>query len=97
VDRHTVTGHRGLYFDADTVAELEAAGFGDVRMERRAIAWRAATRLALADFCRLLFGLEGIGAAELLPLLERQVGVRDTANGAELDWELVFFRGVRRR
>lgn len=96
VDRHTATGHRGIYFDAGTVAELEAAGFAGVRMERRSIAWRAASRLALADFCRLLFGLEGIDAAGLLPLLEREIGVRDTAAGAELDWELVFFRGERR-
>lgn len=95
VDRHTATGHHGVYFDAATVAELELAGFGEVRMERRAIPWRAATRADLAEFCRLLFGLEGITAAELLPLLERDVGVRDTASGVALDWELVFFRGVR--
>jgi hypothetical protein len=51
---------------------------------------------ALAEFCHLLFGLEGIGAASLLPLLAREVGVRETVTGAELDWELVFFRAVRR-
>lgn len=95
VDRHTSTGHQGIYFDAATVNELEAAGFTAVQMERRRIAWRAADRPALAEFCRLLFGLEGISAAQLLPLLEQEVGVRDTAAGAELDWELVFYRALR--
>lgn len=96
VDQYTRTGHQGIYFDSETQVELEACGFADVVMEARRIAWRAESRLALADFCRLLFGLEGIDAGQLLPLLERDVGMRDVESGAELDWELVFYRAQRR-
>lgn len=96
VDQYTRTGHQGIYFDAATIADLETCGFVDVVMETHRIAWRAESRLALAEFCRLLFGLEGIDAAQLLPLLERDVGMRDVDGGAELDWELVFYRAQRR-
>lgn len=96
VDRFTPTGHRGIYFDAATVTELEACGFAVELMEARRIGWRAADPLALADFCRLLFGLEGIDAATLLPLLADEVGLRETAQGVELEWELVFYRARRR-
>ena len=95
VDRHTVTGHQGIYFDAGTLAELEAAGFRVGLAAPRTVPWRAPDRLALAEFCRLLFGLEGIDAAGLLPLLERGIGVRDTPAGAELDWALMTFRATR--
>lgn len=96
VDQYTRTGHQGIYFDAAAKTELEACGFADVVVETRRIGWRAESRLALAEFCRLLFGLEGIEAAQLLPLLERDVGMRDVEGGAELDWELVFYRAQRR-
>lgn len=96
VDRHTATGHRGIYFDEHTIVEMEACGFAVETMQRRRIGWRAADRLALADFCRLLFGLDGIGAAGLAPLLASEVGFRDGDSGVELDWELVFYRALRR-
>ncbi|MDF2446601.1 MAG: Methyltransferase type 11 [Moraxellaceae bacterium] len=96
VDRHTATGHRGIYFDGATVPELEACGFSVECAEARRIGWRAESRLALADFCRMLFGLEGITTAELLPRLAEGVGLRETDGGVELDWELMFFRAVRR-
>ena len=96
VDRHTETGHRGTYFDEATVAELEAAGFRVDRARPQRIAWCAADRTALADFCRRLFGLQGIDNAQLADALAQEVGVRDTADGVELDWELMLFRATRR-
>lgn len=96
VDRHTRTGHSGIYFDARTVVELESCGFDVEHVETRPIRWRAANHVVLADFCLLLFGLEGIDAPGLQPLLASEIGLRETVNGSELDWELVFFRAVRR-
>ncbi|MDF3031935.1 MAG: Methyltransferase type 11 [Moraxellaceae bacterium] len=96
VDHYTSTGHHGIYFDERTVSELEGCGFAVESMQRRRIGWKAADRHALADFCCLLFGLEGIDAAGLEPLLAQEIGFRDTTDGVELDWELVFFRAVRR-
>lgn len=95
VDRHTSTGHRGIYFDASTVGELERCGFTVERTEVRRIGWRAANRHALADFCRLLFGLQDIDADTLAPLLASEVGVREVGAAVELDWELMFFRAIR--
>lgn len=101
VDRYTSTGHRGVYFDRTTVAELEHNGFDVTLVEPRRIAWRAASRESLADFCRLLFGLEGIDNATLASMLASEIGVRDTVdaifgNGVALDWELMFYRATRR-
>lgn len=96
VDRFTPTGHRGIYFDTATVGELEAAGFVVTLAGPRRIGWRGADEIALAEFCRLLFGLEGIDAQGLAPLLSREVGTRAVAGGVELDWELMFFRAERR-
>lgn len=96
VDRYTRTGHRGIYFDARTVIELESCGFDVEHVGTQRIGWQATDHAALADFCHLLFGLEGIDAASLEPVLATEIGLRETANGSELDWELVFFRAVRR-
>lgn len=95
VDRHTSTGHRGRYFDADTVVELEQCGFSVEAVELRRIGWQAADLPALAEFCRLLFGLEGISVAGLASVLVSEIGVVETAGGVELDWELVFYRARR--
>lgn len=95
VDRHTPTGHRGSYFNADTAAELEQCGFRVEAVESRRIAWQADDLPTLAGFCRLLFGLEGIGIAELAAVLVDEIGVVETAGGVELDWGLVFYRARR--
>lgn len=95
VDRYTPTGHRGTYFDAGTVAELEQCGFRVEATESRRIGWQAADLPALAEFCRLLFGLEGIGIAELASVLVDEIGIVETASGVELDWRLVFYRALR--
>lgn len=94
VDRYTSTGHQGIYFDAATVGELEDCGFRVERAEAVRIPWRAPDALALAEFCRLLFGLEGIDAATLAPLLADGVGIREVEGGVELDWELMFYRAL---
>lgn len=95
VDRYTPTGHQGMYFNHHIASDLEACGFQITLQETRRIPWRAKDADALADFCRLLFGLEGIDAATLRPLLEAGPGIKQTAEGAELNWELMFFRAVR--
>lgn len=95
VDRHTDTGHHGHYFTVDTGAELSAAGFRVELVERRRIGWRADDVAALADFCRLLFGLRGIDSTELATILARDIGIHTVAAGVELAWELMFFRAVR--
>lgn len=95
VDRHTPTGHRGQYFDEGTIAEMNAAGLRVTRCEPRRIPWRATDRTALATFCCLLFGLEGITPAELAPVLAATVGVRDEPAGVALDWELQCYRATR--
>lgn len=95
VDRHTSTGHRGIYFDEATVDELEACGFRVERAEAVRIPWRAPDPLELAEFCRLLFGLEGITAEALALLLASEVGIQAGEGDVELDWELMFFRAIR--
>lgn len=97
VDRYTSTGHAGIYFDAQTVVELESCGFDVERVETRRIHWWAENRVALAEFCHSLFGLEGIETATLEAELAVRLGIHDTSSGAELDWELIFFRAVRRQ
>ena len=96
VDRHTSTGHSGIYFDTRTIAEMESCGLVVETMQVQRVGWRAPDRLALADFCRLLFGLRDIDAQTLAAVLEKDIGVCDTPDGVELDWELVFYRAIRR-
>lgn len=95
VDRHTSTGHKGIYFDRQTVDELDAAGFRVELAEPRRIGWRAETRAALGEFCHLLFGLENIDVATLTGILQSDIGMRDVPGGVELDWELMLFRAIR--
>ena len=95
VDRYTSTGHRGIYFDDATVAELTAAGFTVTLSAAQPIRWRAADAWQLADFCRLLFGLENIDNATLQQALAQEVGVDTTTDGVALAWELMSYVAIR--
>lgn len=89
-------GHRGYYLDESIKPLLESIGFRVDLVEPRAYPWRFASRTDMLDFCRLLFGMDRQPTdGDLLYGIKQTVGFRETAQGCELNWELMFVRAVR--
>lgn len=89
VDAHTSTGHRGLYLDDATERELASVGWRLIDSELVRFHWVFGHRDELAAFCRDLFGLRDVGAAEILAAVENELGMDDLDDGrAGMRWAL---------
>ena len=89
--RHNGTGHRGMYLEPDTVADiLRALGAEILCCESKPCPWRFDTKADLLAFCRLLFGLKNLKDAELMEALEHYVGVTEHDAGVALNWRLLY-------
>jgi hypothetical protein len=94
VDAHTPTGHRGLYRDWPRQRFPDGLAVAAVREEP--CPWILPDAGAAARFCRLLFGLEGLGDAALLQALEQGVGLEHHSDGmVTILWELTYVDLVR--
>ncbi|WP_143593671.1 bifunctional 2-polyprenyl-6-hydroxyphenol methylase/3-demethylubiquinol 3-O-methyltransferase UbiG [Synechococcus sp. 1G10] len=93
VDRHTTTGHRGIYRQFE---RLEWPDWLDViRIETRSCPWRFDSSEQLVAFCHGLFGLGKDAWPHLESTLEELVGIRSANGGVELDWELSYMDAMK--
>lgn len=95
IDRYSATGHRGAYLDATLGSELRAAGFEVARQGPENCAWEFGRRADMADFCRLLFGLERGSHAEVRAGIDAHLTHHGCGHGHRLDWELWLCRAVK--
>lgn len=91
VDRHCPMGHRGVFLGAELAPDLEAAGFEILADRTVDLHWRFGTRDDMADFCRLLFGLE-IDRAAALAGIRDYVGYEEGDGQVLMSWALRFVR-----
>lgn len=88
VGRYNTTGHAGRYLPTEPA---HYAPLGRVlRCAEVGCPWRFAHEAGLLAFCGTLFGLVDCPPAELREALQRQVGIRATQAGVELDWRLLY-------
>jgi SAM-dependent methyltransferase len=88
VGRYNGTGHEGLYLHDD---RARFAALGEVlRCELVDCAWAFADEAAMLDFSGRLFGLMDCPDDALREALHELVGVRTTAAGVELAWQLLY-------
>ncbi|MBK7948256.1 MAG: methyltransferase domain-containing protein [Deltaproteobacteria bacterium] len=93
VDRHCPMGHRGVFLGAELAPDVRAAGF-DILADRSIdLHWRFGTTDDMADFCRLLFGLETDNATTLAGIRDH-VGYEEGSGQVLMNWAL---RHVRAR
>lgn len=81
VGTHNRTGHEGLYLNETTERELADSGWHPIASELVRFHWMFNNRDELAAFCRDLFGLRDVGAAEILAAVENEVGMDDLDDG----------------
>jgi len=91
VDRHCPLGHRGVFLGAELAPDLEAAGFEILADRTVDLHWRFGTTDDMADFCRLLFGLE-IERDEALAGIRDHVGYEESGGQVLMNWALRFVR-----
>ncbi|MES2424667.1 MAG: methyltransferase domain-containing protein [Pseudomonadota bacterium] len=95
IDRHTTTGHRGMYPDAGFTRALELQGFAAVRTALRPCPWVFESQQALYDYLTRLFALRGVSMDDLLNVLQRQLGLEPQGCQIAMRWNLRYFRGVK--
>ncbi|WP_426572455.1 class I SAM-dependent methyltransferase [Aquihabitans sp. McL0605] len=89
VGEWTSTGHAGRFFTDDTAAQVEAAGFVDVRVVDGRYHWWADDDAELTAFCTELFALEEAAPADVLAALRAGPGIEhDEAGRSGLRWGL---------
>ena len=81
-------GHDGRFLDGKTSAALEAAGFkvADDRMVD--VPWSFDSLEEAGEFCRYLFGMTDLDAAETAAAMEREIGFDLAGGKPQLRWVL---------
>lgn len=96
VHEHSPEGHVARFFRRDVdVAEIESVGLRVSRWELRDYTWSFPDRQTAVAFCRGLFRLGAAPDEEIARGLSSYLGLRDTAAGVVLDWQLAFIRADR--
>ncbi len=88
VAAHNPQGHDGRFLDDATAGCLKAAGLRIREDATLCIPWSFANRREAAEFCYGLFGLEGVGAADVELALASELGFTDRGDRVELAWPL---------
>jgi len=96
VDRLTQTGHDGRFLRQGEAANLlRTVGFTDVVEHHRGCPWRFASRVAMARYCRLLFGMVLADEKTVADELARHFRIESDHHSTRLPWSLVYAVGVK--
>lgn len=88
VDEHSEMGHAGIFLPTDRGAYPHA--WEITRLELVQCPWRFDSTSTMAQFCRLMFGIERASDQRILEALRDVVGVRELPHVVELEWELIY-------
>jgi SAM-dependent methyltransferase len=88
VDEHNPMGHDGRFLDGDTAGLIAEAGFKIVEDKMVDMPWRFDSIQEAGVFCRLLFSMPGLDAAEVADAMYRQIGFDVIDGRPHLKWAL---------
>jgi hypothetical protein len=88
VDAHNSMGHVGRFVDVLFRSELETVGFRIARDELCRYTWDFLDEDTMAEFVRLLFGLDQADRATVLGGLADFLGYRCRDDVCQLNWEM---------
>ena len=96
VDRLTETGHKGMFFSQQEMTNLLLnAGFSNVEVQLKKCSWPFSSRLEMARFCKLLFGLVKASEEQVLQEVEAVLEVAEVNDGVMMDWALLYAVGKK--
>lgn len=94
VDKHTKTGHRGIYRNFHSFAWPSWMDIGFI--ETRDCHWRFDSEESMLLFCQSLFGLEIPDKSSLRTALNHFIGVNTSKKAVELQWQLTYVDAIRK-
>ncbi|MCU0809898.1 MAG: class I SAM-dependent methyltransferase [Thiobacillaceae bacterium] len=83
-------GHRGVFLDDGDIRAMEDSGFRVVRSVHETYHWRFDSRYEMADFCKLLFGIDRTDHDSIANAIDDHVGIVETEDGVLMNWSLQF-------
>jgi ubiquinone/menaquinone biosynthesis C-methylase UbiE len=96
VNEHNSMGHQGAYLDETTKGDLEKCGFGVSYLSSIKYHWRFDSLDDMVTYFQLLFGIDKASYEELLYGITKYLGYSLINKEYCLNWELTFYRGVKR-
>jgi len=81
-------GHDGRFLDGKTSAYLNAAGFRTTDDRMVDVPWSFDSLEEAGEFCRYLFGMTGLDAAETATAMDREIGFDLAGGKPRLRWVL---------
>ena len=81
-------GHDGRFLDENTAPAIEAAGFAIVDDRLMDVPWSFDNHEEAGEFCRHLFGMTALGAAETAEAMDREIGFDLIDGRPHLRWQL---------
>jgi SAM-dependent methyltransferase len=97
LDAHNSSGHEGEYLSDTTRADLRKAGFTITRDQPRPYHWVFESSRHMAEFCRLLFGMDKATVEHVEVGIETEIGYQQINGKTCMNWELHFLRCEKKR
>lgn len=88
VDAYNSMGHSGDFLDDGFRADLEAVGLAITKDELCSYTWDFADEHSMAEFVRLIFGLDKARHDEIMAGISNLLGYRCNHDGCHMNWEL---------
>ncbi len=95
VNEHSYTSHHGEYPETSFMQVMEEAQFKAVTSDRLNCNWIFDNQTHMVDYMTQLFGLKPIQEKLVLTALSDILGFKQVGEKVHLNWELLFFRGVK--
>jgi SAM-dependent methyltransferase len=95
VNTFSYNGHEGNYPSQALKAEIEKVGFLDVEVKVKKCPWVFQDEDQMIIFVTKIFGLKQLKPSFLLSNLETMLGLYEHNNKIYLDWELIYFKGMK--
>lgn len=96
VNEHNSMGHQGAYLDETTKGDLEKCGFGVSYLSSIKYHWRFDSLDDMVTYVQLLFGIDKASYEEVLYGITKYLGYSLINKKYCLNWELTFYRAVKR-
>ena len=95
VPQYCPSGHLGRFFDAELPTHLRACGLLVQADRRVSVSWRFASKTDMADFCRLLFGLDLADRETTLAGIRNYLGYEEQGDHVLMNWELRYVQALK--
>lgn len=96
IHKFSKNGHKGNYPDIKFIEILKNAGYSKTLVRKYSCPWIFQTEKEMCIFCKKIFGLNKIKTDFLLSNLMAYLGYKKYRNQIYLNWNLIYFVGLKR-